>query len=149
MSEFFISPIPVNEFKNWLVFYFIPLASCYSVLQLLEKSVQYRTVYGEEGRRKEMSENNITVRKRMTIWGNVQGCGFRRRIRDAAEQVGTAGWVRNDPGSSVTVEIQGTEEAIAKTLDLVEHSNNLIKIKKIDTVDIPVEVGDSGFGIYS
>ena len=89
-----------------------------------------RTVYGEEGKRKEMRENNIIVRKRMIIWGNVQGCGFRRRMRDAAEQVGTAGWVRNDPGSSVTVEIQGTEEAIAKTLELVEHSNNLIKIKK-------------------
>lgn len=70
-------------------------------------------------------------------------------MRDVAERVGTAGWVRNNPGSSVTVEIQGTEETIAKTLELVEHSNNLIKIKKIDTVDIPVEVGDSGFGIYS
>ena len=108
-----------------------------------------RTVYGEEGRRKEMSENNIIVRKRMIIWGNVHVCGFRRRMRDVAERVGTAGWVRNNPGSSVTVEIQGTEEAIEKTLELVEHSNNLIKIKKIDTVDIPVEVGDSGFGIYS
>lgn len=107
-----------------------------------------RTVYGEEGRRKEM-KNNIIVRKRMIIWGNVQGCGFRRRMRDAAEQVGTAGWVRNNPGSSVTVEIQGTEEEIETTLELVKHSNNLIKIKKIDTVDIPVEVGDSGFGIYS
>ena len=149
VSEFLISPIPVKEFKNWLVFYCIPLASCYSVLQLLERSVQDRTVYGEEGRRKEMSENNIIVRKRMIIWGNVQGCGFRRRMRDVAERVGTAGWVRNNPGSSVTVEIQGTEEAIEKTLELVEHSNNLIKIKKIDTVDIPVEVGDSGFGIYS
>lgn len=39
VSEFLISPLPVNEFKNWLVFYFIPLASCYSVLQLLERSV--------------------------------------------------------------------------------------------------------------
>lgn len=123
VSEFFISPIPVNEFKNWLVFYCIPLASCYSVLQLLERSVQDRTVYGEEGRRKEMSENNNIVRKRMIIWGNVQGCGFRRRMRDAAEQVGTAGWVRNNPGSSVTVEIQGTEEEIEKTLELVKHSN--------------------------
>ena len=49
----------------------------------------------------------------------------------------------------MTVEIQGTEEAIEKTLELVEHSNNFIKIKKIDKIDIPVEVGDSGFGIYS
>ena len=108
-----------------------------------------RTVYGEEGRMKEMRENNIIVRKRMIIWGSIQGCGFRRRMRDAAERVGPAGWVRNNSDNSVTVEIQGTEEAIAKTLEVVEHSNNFIKIKKIDTVDIPVEVGDSGFGIYS
>lgn len=51
----------------------------------IDQNSDGRTVYGEEGRRKEMSENNIIVRKRMIIWGNVQGCGFRRRMRDAAE----------------------------------------------------------------
>lgn len=95
-----------------------------------------------------MSKDGI-VRKRMVIWGNVQGCGFRRRMRDMAEQVGAAGWVRNNPGSSVTVEIQGTEQQIEKTLKLVENSNNLIIIRKIDVVDIPVEIGDSGFGIWN
>lgn len=93
-----------------------------------------------------MSENTI-VRKRLVIFGRVQGCGFRRRIRDMAEQVGVAGWVWNNQNGSVTAEMQGTEEQIKKTLELVENSSNLIKIRKIDIVDIPVEIGDSGFGI--
>ena len=93
-----------------------------------------------------MSED-IIVRKRLIISGRVQGCGFRRRICDMADQVGVAGWVWNNQNGSVTVEMQGTEEQIKKILELVENSSELIKIRKIDTVDIPVETGDSGFGI--
>ena len=33
-----------------------------------------------------MSENTI-VRKRLVIFGRVQGCGFRRRIRKATELI--------------------------------------------------------------
>ena len=95
-----------------------------------------------------MSEKNI-VRKRMIIRGNVQGCGFRRRMRDMAEKIGTAGWVRNNPDGSVVVEIQGTEQQIEDTLKSVENSDALIIIRKIDVFDIPVEIGDSGFGIGS
>ena len=69
------------------------------------------------------------------------------RIRDIADQVGVAGWVRNNQDNSVTAEMQGTEEQIKTTLELVESSSNLIKIRKIDAVNIPVEIGDSGFGI--
>ena len=93
-----------------------------------------------------MSKNAI-VRKQVSIFGKVQGCGFRRRIRDMAEQVGVAGWVWNNQNGSVTAEMQGTEEQIKKTLELVENSSSLIKIREIDIVDIPVEIGDSGFGI--
>lgn len=93
-----------------------------------------------------MSENTI-VRKRLVIFGRVQGCGFRRRIRKAAELIGVAGWVWNNQDGSVTVEMQGMEEQIKKTLELVENSSSLIKIREIDIVDILVEIGDSGFGI--
>ena len=90
---------------------------------------------------------DIIVRKRLVIFGKVQGCGFRRRICDMAEQVGVAGWVWNNQDGSVTAEMQGTEEQIKKTLKLVENNSDLIKIRKIDAADIPVESGDSGFGI--
>lgn len=39
MSEFLISTIPMNEFKNHLVFYCIPLVSCYSVLKVFDQRV--------------------------------------------------------------------------------------------------------------
>ena len=93
-----------------------------------------------------MSKNAI-VRKQVSIFGKVQGCGFRRRICDMAEQVGVAGWVWNNQDGSVTAEMQGTEEQIKKTLKLVENNSDLIKIRKIDAADIPVETGDLGFGI--
>lgn len=51
-----------------------------------------------------MSENTI-VRKRLVIFGKVQGCGFRRRICNMAEQVGVAGWVWNNQDGSVTAEM--------------------------------------------
>ena len=88
---------------------------------------------------------DIIVRKRLIISGKVQGCGFRRRIRDMAEQVGVAGWVWNNQNGSVTAEMQGTEEQIKKTLKLVENSSDLIKIRKIDVADIPV---DWRFGVW-
>ena len=43
---------------------------------------------------------DIIVRKRLIISGKVQGCGFRHRIRDMAEQVGVAGWVWNNQNDS-------------------------------------------------
>ena len=93
-----------------------------------------------------MSKDAI-VRKQVSIFGRVQGCEFRSRICKAAELIGVAGWVWNNQDGSVTVEMQGTEEQIKKTLELVENSSSLIKIREINIVDIPVEIGDSGFGI--
>lgn len=43
---------------------------------------------------------DIIVRKRLIISGKVQGCGFRRRIRDMADLVGVAGWVWNNQNDS-------------------------------------------------
>lgn len=45
--------------------------------------------------------------------------------------------------------VKGTEQQIEKTLKLVDNSNNLIIIRKINVEDISVEIGDSGFGIWN
>ena len=52
------------------------------------------------------------IRKQIVFHGWVQGVGFRYRAIQAANKNGAAGWVRNDPGGTVTMEIQGTEEQI-------------------------------------
>lgn len=58
-----------------------------------------------------MSDTYI-IRRRITFYGWVQGVGFRWRARSAADRYGCTGWVHNDYDGSVTMEIQGPEEAI-------------------------------------
>ena len=58
------------------------------------------------------------VRKHITFYGWVQGVGFRYRARHAAEMYGCTGWVRNEWDGSVTMEIQGTDEAIDKVIQV-------------------------------
>jgi acylphosphatase len=58
----------------------------------------------------------IIVRKHITFHGWAQSVGFRYRARHAAELYGCTGRVRNEWDGSVTMEIQGTEEAIDKVI---------------------------------
>ena len=52
------------------------------------------------------------IRKHIVFTGQVQGVGFRWRARHAAHLYGCTGWCRNDWDGSVTMEIQGEEDAI-------------------------------------
>ena len=49
------------------------------------------------------------IRRRIRFLGRVQGVGFRYRARYAATAVGATGWVRNDVGGTVSMELQGTD----------------------------------------
>ena len=60
------------------------------------------------------------LRKHIIFYGWVQGVGFRYRARHAAEMYGCTGWVRNEWDGSVTMEIQGTEDAIDKVILAIE-----------------------------
>ena len=87
------------------------------------------------------------LRKRIVFYGWVQGVGFRYRTMIAANQHGTTGWVRNDPGDTVTMEIQGTNEQIDQVLMALEHGR-FISIDRMDVSTIPVIEGERGFRAY-
>ena len=84
------------------------------------------------------------VRKHITFYGWVQGVGFRYRARHAAEMYGCTGWVRNEWDGSVTMEIQGTEEAIDKVIQAIE-AGKYVRIENMDSRTIPVEPEERGF----
>ena len=84
------------------------------------------------------------VRKHITFYGCVQGVGFRYRARHAAQLYGCTGWVRNEWDGSVTMEIQGTEEAIDKVIQVIE-AGRYVKIENMDSRTIPVEPEERGF----
>ena len=84
------------------------------------------------------------VRKHMTFSGWVQGVGFRWQARQAAQHFGCTGWVRNEADGSVTMEIQGTEEAIDQVILAVERGT-YIRIENMDCRSIPPVEDENGF----
>lgn len=59
------------------------------------------------------------VRRRVRVFGTVQGVFFRDVCRTRAESLGVAGWVRNLPDGSVEAAFEGDRDGVA---DLVEWS---------------------------
>ncbi len=84
------------------------------------------------------------VRKQIIFHGSVQGVGFRYRARHAAELYGCTGWVRNEWNGSVSMEIQGTEEAIDKVIRAIE-SGTYVHIASMEVKTLPTEETERGF----
>lgn len=84
------------------------------------------------------------IRKKIRVYGAVQGVGFRYRTRHAADLVGATGWVRNDPDGAVSMEIQGTEEQIDKVFIMV-NQGTYVNIEKMEARTIPVVEDEYGF----
>ena len=84
------------------------------------------------------------IRKHFIFYGWVQGVGFRWRARQAADFYGCTGWVRNEWDGTVSMEIQGTEEAIDKVIMSIE-SGRYVQIENMDSRTIPVDPEEYGF----
>ena len=82
--------------------------------------------------------------KHILFYGSVQGVGFRWRAKNAAEHFSCTGWVRNEWDGSVSMEIQGTEEAIESVILAIE-KGTFVHIDNMDMKDIPVVDGEYGF----
>ena len=85
------------------------------------------------------------TRKHIAFSGDVQGVGFRWRARTAAEMYGCTGWVRNERDGTVTMEIQGSEEAIEAVILAVERGR-YVRIENMDCRTIPSDPEERGFG---
>ena len=84
------------------------------------------------------------IRKHIIFTGWVQGVGFRWRARQAAEMYGSTGWVRNEWDGSVTMEIQGEEEAIDRVIMSIE-AGRYVQIENMDCREIPVDHEEYSF----
>jgi hydrogenase maturation protein HypF len=89
----------------------------------------------------------MTVRFKVTVRGLVQGIGFRPRIACIARERDLSGLVRNERGAAV-IEIQGAQHKIEAFIDDLPRIVPIgASLDSIETVEIPVNMGDADFVI--
>ena len=64
-----------------------------------------------------------------TATGRVQGVGFRIFVQQNALELGITGWVKNMDDGTVTMEVQGTQEAIDRLEAIIREGNYFIKVQ--------------------
>lgn len=85
------------------------------------------------------------VRKHIIFYGSVQGVGFRWRAKNAAEHYSCTGWARNEWDGSVSMEIQGTEDAIESVILAIE-KGTFVRIENMDMKNVPIVEDEYRFG---
>ena len=83
-------------------------------------------------------------RRRYVFHGSVQGVGLRWRAMQAAKLYRLTGWVRNDWEGTVTMELQGEELLLDKTVRTLE-SSRYIHITRIEQTELPPDPEERSF----
>ncbi|MDR0308235.1 MAG: acylphosphatase [Chitinispirillales bacterium] len=74
-------------------------------------------------------------RYHITVIGRVQGVGYRYFTRDAAQNLGLSGWVRNTNDGRVELEIEGEQADIDKLIEKLREGPALSRV-----VDVEVQI---------
>lgn len=88
-------------------------------------------------------------RVHLSFSGEVQAVGFRWNARNCANEIGLTGWVRNEYDGSVTMEIQGTSDQIARFFTLFnnQYRHHQISYTIDQKVDMPTLDDETDFSV--
>lgn len=64
--------------------------------------------------------------------GRVQGVGFRMFVRQQALAHEIAGWVKNMPDGTVTMELQGAQGDIDAAFAAIRAGNMFVRVERLD-----------------
>jgi acylphosphatase len=92
-----------------------------------------------------MSDDYEAVLVRIT--GKVQGVSFRVWTRDEANQLGLAGWVRNEEDGAVVSLITGPDTAISKMIDRFWQGPSGASVSSVETRSTALAAMPTGFRI--
>lgn len=87
------------------------------------------------------------ARKLILVRGAVQGIGFRWFVRETADRLGVAGWVRNLPNGDVEAEAQADERLLEAFLRELKTGHRWAKVDDVLARDLPEDRGLRGFSI--
>lgn len=77
----------------------------------------------------------MPVARRAVVHGRVQGVFFRDTVRHAAQQRGVAGWAANCADGTVEVWLEGTPDAVASMLRVLEDGPPHAEVERVDVSD--------------
>ena len=86
------------------------------------------------------------IRRRVKVYGRVQGVFFRDSTRERANSHGVSGWARNMNDGSVEAVLEGEPEAVELVVRFLRTGPSHADVDRIDVDDEEPE-GLSGFSI--
>lgn len=85
-------------------------------------------------------------RRHITVYGHVQGVGFRFAVERAARSRGVAGWVRNRSDGAVEAAFEGEAEDVEALVEFCRSGPRGAEVERIDVVEESPE-GVAGFRV--
>jgi acylphosphatase len=77
------------------------------------------------------------IRKVITIFGNVQGVGFRYAARSAAVSLRVNGIASNLPDGTVRIEAEGSRKAVEAFVDWCREGPSYATVNRIEAEELP------------
>lgn len=85
--------------------------------------------------------------RRFVVRGRVQGVGFRWFVEREAHMLGIAGWVRNNPDSTVEVLAQGTRDQLVGLRSKLREGPRAARVDAVDESEAEAVSGLTSFRI--
>ena len=88
--------------------------------------------------------------RQIRVTGRVQGVGFRYALRDEAQRLGVAGWVRNCIDGSVEALLQGEAHAVDALVRWARRGPRAARVERFAEADVEPQFDRrySGFEIW-
>ena len=86
------------------------------------------------------------VRKRVKVYGEVQGVFFRDSTRSESQTHEVAGWVTNNPDGSVEAVFEGEPDAVEAMIEFARSGPRSADVRDVEISDEEPE-GLSGFDV--
>ncbi len=92
-------------------------------------------------------EDKIYTRYSVSVFGMVQGVGFRYSSQRAAAGFRVSGWVRNNSDGSVEIECEGEKQGVEDFIRWLEHGPPYARVTRIEKQEKPYHGYYKGFSI--
>jgi acylphosphatase len=86
-------------------------------------------------------------RRRVVVYGRVQGVWFRAACRREAEDRGVAGWIRNLPDGAVEAAFEGPDAAVEAMVAWMRRGPDLARVDRVEVRD-EAPTGERGFVVH-